>query len=266
MSKQLIFLFFDSVNQIFKKDETSKYVKEVSMRIILQEKPQKPIIIQGFPGFGLIGTIVTEYLIEHLQAKKIGSIKIEEGSPVVAVQNGVVIEPVGIYYCEKYNIVLVHTVQNLQELEWKYAHLLKEVVTQLHAWELLSIEGVVDQSTQEESQIFYFTTTPEISQKLEQAHVSPLQNGILMGTGAALICEELSCHYTAIFTTTHSQLPDSRAAASVIKALDAYLQLDIPYEPLLEKAKEFEEKYASLGEKVKMSKDELSKKNLNYVG
>ena len=44
------------------------------MIIELQEKPQKPFLLHGFPSFGLIGTIVTEYLIDHLQARKIGRI------------------------------------------------------------------------------------------------------------------------------------------------------------------------------------------------
>ena len=42
------------------------------MEIKLTKKPQNPTLIEGFPGFGLIGTITTEFLIEHLKAEKIG--------------------------------------------------------------------------------------------------------------------------------------------------------------------------------------------------
>ncbi|MBW2965235.1 PAC2 family protein [Candidatus Woesearchaeota archaeon] len=47
------------------------------MKVVLKEKPKNPIIIDGFPGFGLVGTISTEYLINELGAKPIGSIHAE---------------------------------------------------------------------------------------------------------------------------------------------------------------------------------------------
>lgn len=236
------------------------------MNILLEKEVSKPIILQGFPGFGLIGTIVTEYLIEHLDAEKIGSIQITQSSPVLAIQNGILIEPVGIYYVKKYNLIIIHTVQNLQGLEWEYAETIKKLVTRFFAWELISIEGVVDQSTNEKPSIYFYTNTQSIQNSLESCGLSPLQNGIIMGTGAALLSEKLDCRVSAFFTTTHSQLPDSRAAAVVITALDSYLKFNVPTKPLLAKAQEFEQKYTSLLENVKTSKNEISKKNLSYVG
>ena len=43
------------------------------MEYILNQKPKNPVIIQGFPSFGLVGTIATGFLIDHLAAKPIGS-------------------------------------------------------------------------------------------------------------------------------------------------------------------------------------------------
>ena len=68
------------------------------MNFELSKKPKNPTILEGFPGFGLVGTISTEYLIEHLNAEKIGQITIEESPPMVAIHQGKVIDPVGIYY------------------------------------------------------------------------------------------------------------------------------------------------------------------------
>ena len=41
------------------------------MELKLDKKPKNPIIIEGFPGFGFVGTIATEFLIDHLNAKPI---------------------------------------------------------------------------------------------------------------------------------------------------------------------------------------------------
>ena len=74
---------------------------------MLNSKPKNPIIIEGFPGFGLVGTIATEYLIKHLDAKQIGFIRLEEIPPVIAVHNGQAVEPLGIFYSKEKNIVIM---------------------------------------------------------------------------------------------------------------------------------------------------------------
>jgi len=65
---------------------------------------------------------------------------------------------------------------------------------------------------------------------------------------------------------THSQLPDSRAAAKVIETLDRYLKLDVDYKPLLQKAQEFEGKLKDIMQQSKMASTEKEKKELNYLG
>ena len=47
------------------------------MEIKLYKKPKSPLIIEGFPGFGLVGTIATEFLLEHLQTEQIVKISFE---------------------------------------------------------------------------------------------------------------------------------------------------------------------------------------------
>ena len=48
------------------------------MKIILKKVPRNPIIIEGFPSFGLVGTITTEFLLEHLKAELIGEFEYKE--------------------------------------------------------------------------------------------------------------------------------------------------------------------------------------------
>ncbi|MEK6835886.1 MAG: PAC2 family protein, partial [Nanoarchaeota archaeon] len=67
------------------------------MELILEEKPRNPIIIEGFPGFGFVSTITTEFLIEHLNAKLIGRLESDKLVPMVAVHNSELVEPLGIF-------------------------------------------------------------------------------------------------------------------------------------------------------------------------
>jgi len=55
------------------------------MKIILTKKPKNVTIIEGFPGFGLIGTISIEFLMDHLKTEKIGNVEMEEIPAMIAI-------------------------------------------------------------------------------------------------------------------------------------------------------------------------------------
>ena len=75
------------------------------MVVELTETPKNPIIIEGFPGFGFVSTIATEFLIKHLGAKKIGRINIPKTTPLAAIKNSEVLDPLEVYYDKKTNIL-----------------------------------------------------------------------------------------------------------------------------------------------------------------
>ena len=56
-----------SKNTRFLRTFKNKKTIPLSMELILSKKPKGVTIVEGFPGFGLIGTIATEFLIEHLE-------------------------------------------------------------------------------------------------------------------------------------------------------------------------------------------------------
>ena len=56
------------------------------MQIKLTKKPKNCILIEGFPGFGLVGTIAGEFLLEHLQTEQIGKIIFDEMPIMVAIR------------------------------------------------------------------------------------------------------------------------------------------------------------------------------------
>ena len=66
------------------------------MKIKLIKKPKNPIIMEGFPGFGLVGTIACEFLIDHLNTELIGKVLLEDEPAIVAIHKGKIIEPLSI--------------------------------------------------------------------------------------------------------------------------------------------------------------------------
>ena len=85
-----------------------------------------------------------------------------------------------------------------------------------------------------------------------------------MGVTAAMLLK--SAKTTCLFAETHSDLPDSRAAAAIIKILDKHLGLNVNPEPLMRQAEEFEQKLKTIMQQTQKTVAEADKKNLSYLG
>jgi uncharacterized protein len=239
----------------------------MSTQLILKKKPKGVTILDGFPGIGLIGTITTEFLIEHLKTEQIGSIVVDSVPAIVAVHGNRVIEPISIHYNKKYNIVLIHAISMGDGLGWSLAKVIQKIAGELQAKEIVSVEGVgATQLTS--TQNVYFFTNNESRRKELMKFAKPLQEGIVVGvTGALLACSsDCAAPITAIFGETQSNMPDSKAAATIIQALDKYLKLDVDPKPLLKQAKEFEKKLRTLVGSAQKTTEMQKKKTLSYFG
>jgi len=237
------------------------------MKLILKKKPKGVKIIEGFPGFGLIGTIATEFLMEHLQTEKIGIIEMDEVPAMVAIHQNKVIEPVSLHYNKKHNLILVHAINIGKDLGWKLAEVIAEMARQLQAKEIISLEGVGSPNA-DGSRVFFYASNGTTTSKKLKGIASPLNEGIIVGVTGALLSKDITTPVLALFAEAKSNLPDSKAAAEIIRALDAYTGLKIDPKPLEKQAKDFESKLKKIVEKGKVAEEIQTKKSngLSYVG
>ncbi|MAG47380.1 hypothetical protein CL617_02145 [archaeon] len=236
------------------------------MELRLSKRPKNPIVIEGFPGFGFVGTIATEFLVEHLNAKPMGKLFTHEIMPIAAIHNSEVVEPLGLFYSKKHNIVIIHAVTSINGLEWKISDMVYQLCKQLKAKELISLEGVGNpQAPKTNPKSFYYSNIEKSKKKFEDIKVEKLKEGIIMGvTGSMLLHTGLPM--SCIFVETSSGLPDSRGAARIVESLDKYLNLKVDYKPLLKKAEEFEAKLKTLMDQSKAATKAKDKRDLNYLG
>jgi len=238
------------------------------MKVVLKKKPKNPIIIEGFPGFGLVGTIATEFLLDHLKTEKIGKIWVEELPAMVAIHEGEVVEPIGIFYNKEYNVVIIHAISVTAGIEWKLTDAIVDIAKQLNAKEIISLEGIGSTAPPTEgTKAFHYTSDEKKDEKLKNAGSEALKEGIIMGTtGLLMLKAQKEIPVSCIFAETRSELPDSKAAAKVIEILDKYIGLKVDYKPLIKQAEKFEEKLKDLIMKSAKLSEEQKKKRLSYVG
>ncbi|KYK26251.1 hypothetical protein AYK26_05585 [Euryarchaeota archaeon SM23-78] len=229
------------------------------MKIVLKKTPKKPIIIEGFPSFGLVGTITTEFLLEHLKAELIGEFHYTELSPIVAIHKGKLVNPMAIWHVPSKNIVILHTILNVKGYEWEISNNILKMAKKMDAKEIISLEGVATDDLSDEIKIYYYG-----NKKLQELGAHPVKESIIMGVSASLMLRynKLSC----LFAAAHSQLPDSKAAAKLIEILDKYLGLKVDYHPLLKQAEEFENKIKTIIQQSSKTLKEADKKSMSYLG
>ncbi len=223
----------------------------------LEEKPTEVTVIEGFPSFGLVSTISIEFLMDHLDFRKIGEFVYDELRPTVAIHEGEMVHPMSILYSDEHDLVMLHTTMNVSEIEWEMAETILDLAHELKAEEIITLEGVpVDQ----EGDVAFTYENEE----MVEAGAEPLEESILVGITAALILR--SDDITPLFAGAHSQLPDGEAAANLIRVLDNYLGLDVDPEPLIEKATQFENKLQKIMQQSQEAQEEADSRRLNYLG
>ena len=208
------------------------------MQIELTKKPRKPTIIGGFPGFGLVGMIATEYLINHLDTIEIGRIWSEKLPAIVAIQDSELVQPLQIFYNKKYNLVIVQGLAAMHGSEWEISEAVAKLASDLKAKEIVTLEGIGGQG----DSVYAYTTDIKKRAVLKK-DFELMQKGIIVGiTGALLVSTKDKKPAVCFLAQTKTGLPDSKAAAKLVEALDKYLGLGIDYKPLLKQAEVFETK------------------------
>ena len=205
------------------------------MEYLLTKKPKGATIISGFPCIGLVSTISTKFLLDHLNVEPMGHIESKHIRPLTAIHKSKVIEPISIFYNKKYHLIIIQTlVAEVKGIEWELADTILKMAKELKAKEIITIEGTPSQN--KTLDVFYHST------QKKKYKIQPIKEGILMGVTAALFLRAKNIPVTCLFGETHSALPDSESAANIIKVLDDHLKLKVDFKPLLKQAKIFEAK------------------------
>ncbi len=236
------------------------------MEIKLWKKPKNCIIVEGFPGFGLVGTIASEFLIEHLQTEQIGKILFDDMPAMVAIHEKKIVEPLGVFYNQKYGIVILHAITAASHYEWQMASIIGKLASEIQAKEIISLEGVGSGEESEGDKVFYYSNNDKNAKLFEKAGIEALKEGIIVGVTGAVLLRVEKMPVSCLFAETHSNLPDSKAAAKIIEALDKYVGMNIDYKPLLEQAEKFESKLKAILQKSQEAQEISDKKKLSYLG
>jgi uncharacterized protein len=195
---------------------------------------KKPILIEGFPGIGLVGTIASSYIVEKLNMDLLGHITSEKFPPIAAVHNKVPLHPARIYKSQKNNLLVLfsefiiplQSIHDLSEriLDWCIEKEVKEII---------SLGGIVVKD--QEDVVFGIASTPKLVEQLEANGIKTIKEGATTGVSGVLLADCCSRGFPALSLLADSkpEFLDPKAAALVIESLKKLINIKISTEELI---------------------------------
>lgn len=212
------------------------------------------IIVTGFHGIGTTGYWAIKYLIEKLNAKRIGIIDSEQLAPVSICRSGKLLTPCEIY--EANNIIFLRAEsfpQNINELS--FFRELAEWITTSGFKELIMIGGL-DSALKTDDTTFRLVTTSKFEAKGVLNDAIKLEDDRLIVGPVALLLnysEVVDFPASAILSYAATGRLDPRGAANALNVLSKILDLTIDVEPLVKEAELLELEVAGTKSEIERS-------------
>ncbi|HEY0089858.1 MAG TPA: PAC2 family protein [Candidatus Lokiarchaeia archaeon] len=221
-------------------------------------------IMLGFAGIGLIGSLITNTLVEQIpDVKEIGFIVSDMLPPISLFYSGILKHPFRLYYSAQHNLI-IGTSEIPFQLTSAYNDLAKTICNWALSEDVLAKEIVIFQGIYKPGVIddfpVYFASGENVNIEFEKLGLIKFEKGIITGPEATIINEVLTNRLKPIaFFTPVYQLPTPEGAAAIIEVLNKIYNLQIGTIKLIEEGKEIKKSMLELAEKAQeYQKQQLS--------
>ena len=200
---------------------------------------KNPVLIEGFPGIGLVGNIASQHIIEELNMEYIGSIDSRYFPSIAVLYEGLINMPVRIYENVEHNLIIVISdIPISHSVSYDVSNALVDWAEAINVKEIASIAGIAIMDGGHK--VFGAATTPEMLDKIrDKVEIFQMAECLLRGIPAI-----------SLLGATRTQNPDPRAASSVIGVLNELYGLSISTDRLIEQAERIEIELQRLAEDV----------------
>ena len=225
----------------------------------------KPKVIIAFPGFGMAASIAAQYFVEHAECENIGRISLNSSElSFMAIHDHKPVWPISVYYSKKYNLLLVHGLAMPKSVENELLEGIRDIVDR-SASESITVLESIGSMEEGKHNVYYYTGSDDLTRNMEDKNYNKLKEGIIMGLFPKLY-SEYPDKTVGLFSEANINIPDSEAAAKLLKALDEVYGFDIDYGKLSKASQLFEKKLKGIMKKSQEAKNMQDKKQAFYIG
>ncbi len=241
---------------------------EEVVRIVEEEGAtyNNPIVIEGLPDVGLVGTIAASYIVEKLEYKEIGYIESDLFPPVMVIHDGKLKNPFRIYSDDDGDILVV-----LSEVAVP-PKAVYPLTTALADWfykidttqPVISVKGLPMKNRMdiEKPEVFGVGNNEKAVAELKDKQMELLEEGFIAGTYAMMLreCANRKISAISLLAQCYPVYPDPGAAAAAIETIKKFIKnFAIDVGELLENAEEIKLKARDLMQQTTLSASEMQK-------
>jgi len=220
---------------------------------------ENPVLIEGYPGVGLVGHIAGNFLAKELGMEMVGHVESPFIPPMSIVLDGKPNPPLRFY--GKDNLLVA--IADIYVPPTLVNEIAMELVEYMRArnGRIISIGGIGTGLFKEKLDVWGVGANESVNHKLEENGVKILQYGSIMGMSGKLLWEASKAGLEAcvLLGETFGDRPDPRAAANVVDVLKKLVPLDVSTEPLLREAQAIEDQLRKMHEQMEMARQKSEK-------
>jgi uncharacterized protein len=190
---------------------------------------KNPLLIVGFPGVGLVGSVATAYFVEKAGFKMVGYITSNEFAPLAAIHNYMPLPPVRMYFSKEKNILVVLSeivvpISVSNELADKILELAKEFKSE----KIISLGGI---SLKESENAVYLigSTKSEVDSFIAKKYGRSIKEGATTGVTGTLLATGSMAGYSilAILAEASPDFVDPKAASNALQTLSKIINVPV---------------------------------------
>jgi len=207
-------------------------------------KLSRPNVIVGIPETGLVGTIATSYLVDHLGLPEIGHVESDLLPQVVVVHDSEPKDPIRIFG-KGMLAVVVSEVPLTAKLSYQLASELVIWSKAKQSKMVIGITGLPSEARVESAgdsipMVLAVTNDGDLRKSIKAIGAEPFQHGMITSTYATLLrrCTSLGVPNLTLLAESFAEFPDPGAAAAALQVLNKLLPIAVDVKPLLDGAEE----------------------------
>lgn len=216
------------------------------------------VLIEGFPGIGLVGTIAAGYIVEKRGMVPAGYIISDRFPPMTTIHQGRPFFPARIYKDPKADfcvilsefVVPALTVQELARdlLDFAKKNKIRQIV---------SLAGMTSTEDIEKPNVYAIVSNNEMERYIKTKNITLIKEGVTTGVSGVLIARCAVDNFPAASILVESKYgyPDPRAAAHLVQELDKVIGLKVDTKDLIKEAGRIEARMKNLLVEMKKHKD-----------
>lgn len=241
---------------------------------------KRPILIEGLPGFGQVGRVASEHLIQELGAKKFAELTSPSFPPEVFVDHEGIIHNIKneFYYDTKNSLIIL--IGDTQAADIRGQHELVGAILKLckkyKVREIITLGGYATGVLKEKPQVFGAATSQKIIKKYSEHGIKfkiKKERGGIVGVSGMLLGMGMAEGIDGVCimgeTPGHPLFVDAKSAEAVILKIARALNIKIGTDQLKKRVQEIEKFRTTIQQMMKKAVQQTEEKvneDVRYIG